>query len=115
MSAETFSKYDLIVLDGPDLGSTYQLRQGRTIIGRLVTSSGSQEKMSAAHFRLTDRTVSRRHCLIAWTGDAPPEIINLSETNHTYVNGNSVLRSLLLDGDIISMGQTKVGIMLNSQ
>ena len=66
---------------------------------------------SEAHLKLNekDKYVSRRHCLLEI---CPPRcvIIHISKTNETEVNGESISEKELKNGDIISVGYTKLRI-----
>lgn len=78
----------LVGIAGPVAGRHYPLDQSEYILGR----------GSAAHVRLTDPGVSRRHArLIAVRGTF--EVEDLKSFNGTYVNGRRIQRLRLHDGD----------------
>lgn len=59
-------------------------------------------KVPSAHLRLDDPSVSRFHCII--DTDPQPSIIDLGSFTRTHVNGESVSRAVLRNGDRIGIG-----------
>jgi pSer/pThr/pTyr-binding forkhead associated (FHA) protein len=105
-------KYSLIVLDGPDMGATHVLQPGVTMIGRL-SSADSFDPQGFLRWELSDKTVSRTHCEIAFSDAGAPILAHLSMTNKTFVNGEEITDCFLEDGQLIAIGQTKLGVMVD--
>ncbi len=86
-----------IVLAGQNLGQMYRVDQLETVIGR-----GSE-----ATIRLADDGISRRHAKVALEG-GQLWIEDMGSANGTLVNGKTVARQVLRDGDKIQMGATTI-------
>ena len=69
-----------------------------------VTSIGRSSDCSVV---LSDPNVSRRHAEIRHIGEGY-SLIDLGSTNGTEVNGQRVAETALMNGDVISVGQTKL-------
>jgi two-component system cell cycle response regulator len=87
----------LIVLAGEAIGRMFRIEQGETVIGR----SGE------ATIRLEDDGVSRKHAKVVQQG-GELWIEDMKSANGTLVNGQTVDRRLLQDGDQIQMGATTI-------
>jgi signal transduction histidine kinase len=85
----------LIVLEGPDAGRTFDLTGDTAVVGRL----------SANPVVLTDLRVSRRHFELHLSS-AGVRLIDLGSGNGTGVNGLAVQSADLRTGDRISAGDT---------
>ncbi len=105
--------YTLIVLDGPDMGASYKLEPGVTLIGR-TSSSAPPDPAGFQRWELSDVTVSRTHCEIAYSDAGSPVLTHLSQTNQTLVNGKAVDDCLLEDGNYIMIGRTVLGVIQGS-
>lgn len=105
--------YTLIVLDGPDMGASYKLEPGVTLIGR-TSSSATMDPAGFRRWELSDVTVSRTHCEIAYSDAGSPVLTHLSQTNQTLVNGKAVDDCLLEDGNYIMIGRTVLGVIQGS-
>lgn len=81
--------------EGPhlELGTTRYPLAGTTVIGRAPD----------VDVRLTDTGVSRRHARLV-TGPDGTEISDLGSTNGTLVNGSPASRTMLRDGDLVTVG-----------
>jgi len=85
----------LVVIRGARLGTRVPLDNAQTTIGR----------DSSCDFQISERSVSRAHCRITrhaetfWLED-------LGSTNRTMLNGNTVDRKLLADGDQVRVGSS---------
>ena len=98
--------YLFTVLEGPDIGRTFELAVGTTVIGRL---SGQEFDQAGNHrWTLIDRTVSRNHAEITLADPGVPILTHLSSTNDTYVNGRVIERENLQEGQVIQLGQTAI-------
>ena len=73
-------------------------------LGRNVVHIG---RGFGADVRLDDHTVSRRHALLVRTSDGT-RLIEHRSANGTYVNGQRVGDVTLADGDVITLGRTRV-------
>ena len=93
----TIAQFRLRVLQGPDVGLSFETRGERTVIG----------SHDAADLRLTDPTVSRFHCEIV-VGAGGAVIKDLESRNGTVVNGVSVLAAHLPAGCVLTLGRTQL-------
>jgi hypothetical protein len=78
-------------------GSTFTLEDRVTVIGR----SGDCD------IRLDDANVSRRHAEVRRIGDGY-SVVDLGSTNGTEVNGQRIQETALMNGDVISVGTTRI-------
>jgi diguanylate cyclase (GGDEF)-like protein len=83
----------LIVVSGVFLGHQLEIGSEPVVIGRAVEATLS----------LPHPSVSRSHCRV-WAEDERFFIEDLGSTNKTYLNGQSVMRAELSDGDQIGVG-----------
>jgi DNA-directed RNA polymerase subunit RPC12/RpoP len=93
----------LLVTSGPDRGLGFQLKTGRTIIGRKGTDFG-----------LNDPEISRHHCLLEVRG----EFVNLKDmdsTNGTFFEGERVRAAFLQDGAEFRVGTSTIRVCIRSQ
>ncbi len=86
----------LVIYKGPSQGSRY-----------LITSSGASiGRAHESEVFLDDVTVSRTHASISFSeGSARFEIADSSSLNGTYVNGKSIEKVLLNNGDEVQIGK----------
>lgn len=92
----------LRIIDGPQAGASYELREGqRVILGRGERSD----------FRILDSWASRLHCAITVRPDGVL-IEDLNTKNGTYVNGRQVDRARLPDGSLVQVGTTTVQVLV---
>jgi pSer/pThr/pTyr-binding forkhead associated (FHA) protein len=109
--------YSFLVTDGPDLGRSFVLATGVTIIGRLDTSA-ADDPPGSCRWTLTDPAVSRTHAQITWDGEGPPVLVHLSTTNATLLNGRIVTGQSLEQGQSLQdkqnlrMGQTGLEVQV---
>jgi hypothetical protein len=109
--------YSFIVTDGPDLGRTFVLTAGITIIGRL-DAPAADDPPGSVRWTLTDPAVSRTHAQITWDGENAPVLIHLSTTNATLLNGRIVTGQSLEHGQSLHdkqnlrMGQTGLEVQV---
>jgi pSer/pThr/pTyr-binding forkhead associated (FHA) protein len=94
----------LIIHRGPNRGERFLLNSPDSSIGR----SGDNEVV------LDDVTVSRKHANIRKAGQRF-ELIDLGSLNGTYVNGNSIARATLTNGDEIQFGKFHMLFVQNSR
>ncbi|MBK6302333.1 MAG: FHA domain-containing protein [Actinomycetales bacterium] len=82
-------------------GERYPLLGSLTVIGRDAT----------ADVILDDPGISRRHSEVRVTHDGPhlvSSIRDLASTNGTFVNGERIASTRLIDGDQITVGRTAI-------
>lgn len=92
----------LDVIDGPDTGKSFQIKQSRVLIGRSVDVT------------LDDPRVSRRHASLEVYGAACVLLKDLDSTNGTFVNSRRVRTVELQDGDEIQVGGTTLSLTLGT-
>ena len=88
----------LIVLSGRSVGKMYKLPVGEHHLGRSVD----------AEIRLDDEGVSRLHAKMVRAADGLVELVDLTSTNGTYVNGAKIRTFTLSDGDRIQVGSVTI-------
>ena len=90
----------LYVLSGPQKGLSFELKEGRTYIGR----------SSDNDIQIEDRTVSRRHLRILKTGNAY-YISDLKSRNGTFFNGHYLAPAIeveIKEGVPITIGMSVI-------
>jgi hypothetical protein len=85
----------LIVRKGPEVGERFYLDRPRLSIGRDPESD----------IFLNDITVSRCHALLELDADGSVSMSDAGSLNGTYVNGVSVDRAVLRNGDQLQVGR----------
>ncbi len=93
----------LVVVSGMLLGLQVELGDAPLLIGRA----------SDCGISLQHPSVSRQHCRVWREGDAY-WIEDCGSTNHTFLNGTQLGRSLLRDGDQISIGGNAIKFFLGA-
>ena len=88
----------LHVFQGKNRGETVLLGDKVVTIGRDPTTN---------ELGLNDSVVSARHCEIRPTKTGF-EIVDLDATNGTFLNDIAVKQTPLADGDVISLGETRI-------
>lgn len=93
----------LVIVNGLRAGRIFSLDTGGTTIGRDAQND----------IVLDDETVSRQHAKIRTESESGKKkdqfyIYDLGSSNHTYVNGRRIVRTLLRDGDEIRIGETRM-------
>jgi DNA-binding NtrC family response regulator len=94
--------FELRVNDGTDAGLSLSI--DGTQPTRVLLGSGP-----ACDFRLTDRTVSRRHAALDVRGDVL-RIVDLGSTNGTRVNGVVVYDASLVGGERVELGDAVISV-----
>ncbi|NQW16291.1 MAG: FHA domain-containing protein [Chloroflexi bacterium] len=89
----------LKVQKGVDAGMTFELREGDNVIGR------GDEAVA-----LSDPSISRGHAVIRRSGDNFI-ISDLGSLAGTLVDGDRVMGTAINNGDVITLGQTKIIVM----
>ena len=88
--------YQLVVVEGPDIGRTFPVDDGRAL------TIGRGEKSDT---RLDDATVSRVHCAIERHGSTVT-IRDLGSSSGTIVNGSPVEQAEVNPGSLIQIGDS---------
>lgn len=78
-------------------GGTFVIEQRVTVIGR----------SSECDLQLDDANASRRHAEVRRIGDGY-SLVDLGSTNGTEVNGQRIQETALMNGDVISVGTTRI-------
>jgi signal transduction histidine kinase len=85
----------LVILQGPGVGTRYELKPGVTIVGRHSTNAVS----------IDDPRASRRHCELHTAGEVVT-LVDLGSGNGTLLNDRIATRVALKTGDRIQVGDT---------
>lgn len=85
------------VIEGVDKGAKFTIKNKTITIGRT----------EASDLKLTDEYVSNKHCQIVYREDHFT-VIDLQSLNKTKVNDNVFQQRNLEDGDILSLGKSKI-------
>ncbi len=93
--ALTFQRFRFEVVTGSDQGAV-QIAQGPEF--SIGTAEGN-------HLVLTDRTVSRHHCVITYTANGFL-LRDLGSTNGTFLGGHRIEAAYLKPGSIVGIGKT---------
>lgn len=100
------TSYIFTVLEGPDIGRTFELKVGKTVLGRQTLSDDEEGRVFG--WALIDKTVSRSHAEIRLADPGVPILRHLSATNDTFVDGRKISEENLQPGQVIRMGQTVI-------
>lgn len=90
------------VLDGPDAGKRVRLTNMSTILGRA----------EYADVQIKDEAISRRHCQILIKSRDFIGLKDLASTNATFLNGRHVSAVQLQNGDVITLGDSRIRFIL---
>jgi len=85
------------VIEGVDKGINFAIKNKTITIGRA----------DASDLKLTDEYVSNKHCQIVFREDHFT-VIDLQSLNKTKINDNVFQQRNLEDGDILSLGKSKI-------
>lgn len=88
----------LVLRTGPRTGQQFGLKRGRNTVGRDSTR---------ADIVLDDETVSAEHARIQFE-QGQFYVYDLASTNGTYVNNRSVQKQMLMDGDVLRLGDAQL-------
>lgn len=87
------------ILSGPQRGQTFQLKEGRNLLGR----------RSSCYIQIQSHGVSKEHCEILVSTQSL-NISDLNSSNGTFVNGVRIQKSKLRVGDKISLNEVMLDI-----
>jgi pSer/pThr/pTyr-binding forkhead associated (FHA) protein len=93
----------LVINRGPGSGHRFLLDQPVTTVGRHARSG----------VFLDDVTVSRRHAELRWA-DGELRVVDVGSMNGTYVNGQAVESTVLVDGDELQFGKFRLTFVATS-
>ena len=94
----------LEVIRGEDVGKKFEVAKGSIFIGRLDTD-----------IMIRDTDVSRRHMLLETFGKDQIFVRDLASTNGTFVNDKKIVNAKVRHGDIITIGNTKLKLILTQK
>jgi len=94
----------LFVIRGPGKGQHRSLGDDPISIGR----DGTNEVV------LDDHQVSRHHAVIQPMADGVWMLCDQESTNHTQLNGESIVRAVLREGDVITIGESQISIQASA-
>ncbi|MFH0975467.1 MAG: FHA domain-containing protein [Spirochaetota bacterium] len=94
----------LEVIEGVDTGTRFAIDNKTITIGRA----------DASDLKLTDEYVSNKHCQIVFREDHFT-VIDLQSLNKTKINDNVFQQRNLDNGDILSLGKTKIKFLWEKQ
>lgn len=86
----------LIVFYGESIGRRYFLNRPELILGRA----------DSAHVQINQDSISRNHAKVVVRPGQQPKVIDLESTNGTFVNNQRISERVLMDGDLLRVGQT---------
>jgi pSer/pThr/pTyr-binding forkhead associated (FHA) protein len=87
----------LNVIEGEDVGTSYTVEKKSVTIGR----------QDECELILEDKHVSNKHCQIVFRG-GHFSLIDLGSLNKTKVNDKIIVQKNLTNGDLITIGKTKI-------
>jgi DNA-binding NtrC family response regulator len=90
----------LVVIEGPDTGHEFDIPMRGGAVGR---GEGSAVQLS-------DLAVSRHHCTLELSG-GQFVLVDAGSRNRTLVNGSPITRHVLVQGDEIAIGKTRMSFM----
>ncbi len=93
----------LDIIDGEQKGTAYEFVSGRVVIGR-----------TDGDLIIDDQNISKKHAVIeTWSRDTY-FIRDLASTNGTYINGQRITTTKIKNGDIITVGNTKLKLRVKN-
>jgi pSer/pThr/pTyr-binding forkhead associated (FHA) protein len=101
---EVPKRVTLEVIEGVDKGVKFAIENKTITIGR----------SDASDLKLTDEYISNKHCQIVFREDHFT-VIDLQSLNKTKVNDNVFQQRNLDNGDILSLGKTKIKFFWEKQ
>jgi len=96
----------LVILNQGLSGHSYDLKVGRTTIGRVDDNS----------FEISDPSVSSHHCEIHWRGGDAKEAFfrDLGSTNGSFLNGERIAEGVLTPGQSLRLGYVELSFVDDS-
>ncbi len=94
-------KIYLDIIGGTQKGQVYEFISGRVVIGR-----------TDGDLIIDDSNISKKHAVVeTWSRDTY-FIRDLASTNGTYINGQRITTTKIKNGDIITIGNTKLKLRI---
>jgi DNA-binding NtrC family response regulator len=90
----------LVVIEGPDVGCEFDIPMRGGAVGR---GEGSAVQLS-------DLAISRHHCTLEFAG-GQFVLVDAGSRNRTLVNGQPITRHVLVQGDEIAIGKTRMAFL----
>lgn len=96
----------LVILNQGLSGQTYDLKVGRTTIGRVDDNS----------FEISDPSVSSHHAEIHWRGPEATDALfrDLGSTNGSFINGERITEAVLKLGQSLRLGYVELSFLDDS-
>jgi len=93
----------LVILNQGLSGHSYDLKVGRTTIGRVDDNS----------FEISDPSVSSHHCEVHWRGDDAKELFfrDLGSTNGSFINGDRITEGVVIPGQTLRLGYVELNFV----
>jgi hypothetical protein len=93
----------LVILNQGLSGHSYDLKVGRTTIGRVDDNS----------FEISDPSVSSHHCEIHWRGGDAKEAFfrDLGSTNGSFLNGEKFTEGVIVPGQSLRLGYVELSFV----
>ena len=94
---------------------TFRIYRGAQLLreetlGQQVIKIG---KVSSAHLRLEDESISRMHAIVERQGETV-SLIDLGSTRGTFVNGQRINKATLQSGDVITLGDLRIEVSMQA-
>lgn len=106
MSGAARSAGFLVLCEGTDAGSRYELCDEETLIGR---------NPATTDITLLDANASREHAIVCFDAGRNVYVLeDLQSTNGSKVNGKRVRTADLCSGDTVEIGKTKFEFVLET-
>ncbi len=79
--------------------------------GGLLAARGSADNFDRDDdIELDDHAVSQTHAML-FCDEAGLSIVDVASRNGTWVNGDRVLESVLVEGDLVRVGETRISVL----
>lgn len=72
-------------------------------------------RLSSAHLCIEDERVSRIHAVIEVAADGTVSVIDMGSVEGTFVNGKRISKAALANGDVMTMGATRIEVAIGPQ
>src|SRR5690349_18502015 len=98
------------------LSLTFKIFRGDQLVREETLTQGVIKigKVSSAHLRIDDESVSRMHAILEVDNAGNVHVIDLGSTRGTFVNGQKINKAKLQSGDTIVVGETKIELAIGA-